>query len=193
MSTLVAGLGLASGASGVSLFTNGTHTTPVAVGSPGTMTATVPFTYTSATSVLNNCSNSSLSLVLTTNFGGTVAGNFTSGTFTGCAPLPWSGVFSTPWTLTVSGAPTTSGGVTAWAAQITNVRLMAGGGTYSGNLTTGVTAQQTGAGGHMCLNLADAGQLAGPLSSNFRIDTNYCFDGSASTWSLTQRRRADGR
>lgn len=184
VATAALGFGV-SGASAATLFTTGAHTTEVAVGATSSATNTSPVVLTSATSQINTCHTSTLNTQVEQNSGGRVVLGITSGTFAGCAPLAATGVFSTPWKLTVTGSPTTSGGVTSWAAAVHSVGFVLGGGNYSGNLTTGVTARQTGAGGAVCLNLADAGQLSGPLTSNGRIDTNYCFEGSASTYSLT--------
>jgi hypothetical protein len=182
--TVVLGFGV-GGASAATLFTNGGHGTTVAVGATASATATSPVVLTSATSQLNVCNTSTLNLTLAQNSGGTVVGTITSGTFASCNPLPATGLFSPAWKLTVSGSPTTSGGVTSWAASVASVGFSLGGGTYTGNLTTGVTARQTGAGGAVSLNFNDAGTLSGPLTTNGRIDANYSFEGGASTYSLT--------
>jgi hypothetical protein len=179
-----AGLSMASAAPAATLFTNTAHTTPVAVGTTASATNATPIVFTSATSALFSCTASTLSLTLDQNTGGTVIGTFTSGTVTGCSPLPLTPLFTQAWKLTISGAPTTIADVTRWPASITGVHFLLGGGTYHGNLETGVTARQTGAGGHTCLDLNDAGQLAGPLSTNMRLDTSYCFEGTASAYSL---------
>jgi hypothetical protein len=178
-------LGLSGGASAATLYTTGAHTTQVAVGATAGATNTTPLVFTSATSPLNTCSNSTWGLRVDQNSVGTVIATVTSGTFTNCSPLPFSATFATPWKLTVSGSPTTAGGVTSWAASLANVAYDQGGGLYHGSLTTGVTARQTGAGGATCLAFNDAGTLTGPLSSNLRWDVTYCFEGVASTWSLT--------
>jgi hypothetical protein len=179
-----AALGMAGGASAATLFTTSAHTTAVATGTTAGATNTTPVVLTSATSTLNTCNTSTLSLILDTNSGGTVTGRITSGSFTGCAPLPATGLFSTPWQLHVSGSATVSGGITTWSnASVTNVGFSLGGGSYSGSLTTGVSAQQTHTGG-VCLVFNDAGQLSGPLTTNGRIDTRYCFEGTAASYSL---------
>jgi hypothetical protein len=186
---VTAAMGMTSGASAATLYTDGTHGTAVTVGTTASATNTTAVVFTSATSVLNSCTTSTLNLVATANSGGTVSGTITSGTFqnhgAGCSPLAASGIFSTPWTLTVTGSATTSGGVTSWAATVNNVAFtLTGAGNYVGNLTTGVTAQQTGSSGAVCLVFNDAGTVSGPLTSNGRIDTKYCFEGGASSYSL---------
>jgi hypothetical protein len=177
--------GLSGGASAATLFTTGAHTTRVAIGATQSLTTTTPWTYTSATSVLNSCSNSTLQLTLFQNTDAAVVATVTGGTFTGCTPFAPTGNFGTPWQLTVSGSPTTTGDITRWAASLSNVSFNLAGGTYTGSFTTGVTARQTGSSGAMCVDFNDAGTVSGPLSSNFRVDTSYCFEGAAATYSLT--------
>jgi hypothetical protein len=186
VAVLAATFGSAAGASAATLYTNGAHTTPVAVGAAAGLTTTASTWYlTSATSVIDTCANSSLGLVVSQNSGGSVTATVTGGSFTGCTPLPWTGLYSPPWILTISGSPTTSGSVTSWNARLDNVRLLLGGGSASGSFTTGVTARQTGAGGGTCIVFNDAGQISGPLFTNGRWDATYCFEGAAASQSLT--------
>jgi hypothetical protein len=180
---VTAAVGTASSASGATLFTDTSRTTPVAVGTTANATNRVPVVLTSATSVINTCNNSTLNLTLDQNSGGTVVGTVTAGSFTNCHPLPATGIYTAPWKLSIHGAATATGDVTRWNAQVTGVGFLLGGGTYHGNLTTGVTAEQT-EGGMACLDFNDAGQLTGPLTANGRIDTTYCFEGAAAAYSL---------
>jgi hypothetical protein len=187
MATTIA-LGLATTtASAATLYTDGGHATQVAVGGTFGATATSPFVMTSATSTLFSCNGGSTqSLRLNQNSGGTVIATFTAGTVAGCSPLGWTGLYATPWTLTITGSPTIVGDTRFWSSAITNLAFsLAGAGNYSGNLTTGVTARQTGLGGGVCLIFNDAGTFSGSLTSNGRLDTSYCFEGAASMYSLT--------
>jgi hypothetical protein len=70
-------------------------------------------------------------------------------------------------------------------AALTGFAFSQGGGNYTGNFLAGVTAQQTGGSGAMCLTLNDTGSYSGPLTSNGRLDGRYCFEGTAATYSLT--------
>jgi hypothetical protein len=183
--TIAVGLGVTSVASAATLYTDTAHTTAVSVGSTASIANTTPWVWTSVTSTLNTCTTSTIGLSVDQNSGGTVTATFTSGTpFTGCSPLPIVPLYTTPWTLTISGSPTTTGDVTAWRASLTGFRFVLGGGSYSGDIETGVTARQTGADGHVCLNFDHAGSFSGPLTANGLIDANYCFEGGASSWSL---------
>jgi len=174
----------AGGASAATLFTTSAHSATVATGSAFSATATSPWTLTSATSLLNFCSSSSLAGTVTTNSGGTVAGNISSGSLSGCAPLIWAPTFSTAWTLVVSGSSTTAAGFTTWNATLLNLRFDLNNGPYSGSLLNGVTARQAHTSGPICLRFADSGTITGPLTGNGRIDTNYCFSGASANWSL---------
>jgi len=182
--TAAMGIG-ASGASAATLFTTSAHTTTVATGSAVSATATSPVVLTSATSALNTCSSSSLAGTVTTNSGGTVAGNITSGSVSSCAPFSAGVTFPSAWVLSVTGSSTTSGSTTIWSnVTISNVRFDLNNGPYSGTLSGGITARQPHSGGPICLQLSDSGTLTGPLTGNGRIDTNYCFNGAAANYSL---------
>jgi hypothetical protein len=184
--TTTVGLGAAAeSATAATLYTTAAHTTEVAVGTTAGMTNTTPVVLMSATSPLNTCNSSTLSMTVGHNSGGTVTATISSGSFSACAPLALIGTFGTPWRLTISGLPTTSGSTTTWAATVTGVSVLLGGGTYAGNLNSvGVSAHQTGFSGAVCLNFSDAGTLVGPLTTNMRVSINYCFEGSAATYSL---------
>jgi hypothetical protein len=177
-------LSMASAAPAATLFTTTAHTTPVAVGTTASATNTTPVVLISAGSPVLTCNTSTLGMVLDRNSAGTVVATVTSGTLTACSPLPATLLFTTAWQLEISGSPTTVGDVTSWPASLTGVHFLLGA-TYHGSFTTGVTAQQTGAGGHMCVNFNNAGQITGPLTANGRWDTRFCFEGTASAYSLT--------
>ena len=172
-------------ASAATLFTTTGHTTRVPVGATASATATSPLDWTSGTAVINKCTHSSLHLVFSENSDATVVGTVVGGSFTPCVSAG-SGNFGTPWRLTVSGSGTMSATNTVWGATIDSVSFNLLGGTYSGNLTTGVTAiQPTVATSPICIRLANAGSLSGPLFGDARLDGQYCLSGSAAAFSLT--------
>jgi len=182
VAAVLAGAGSASAAT---LYTTTAQTTPVSVGSAFSATATSTVTFTSATSLMNQCTSSTLSGTVQQNSGGTVAGNITSGSFSSCSPFPYVATFPSAWALVISGSSTIVGGTTSWNATLANFRFDLNNGPYSGNFTTGgVTAIQNHASGPICLRFADAGTYSGPLTGNGRIDANYCLGGGSAAWSL---------
>jgi hypothetical protein len=184
--TAMLGVGV-GGASAATLFTSGAHTTRVTVGATADAVATQPIVLTSGTTPINVCNNGTLHLVLDQNndVNGVVA-TVTAGSVTNCSPAPATVTFATAWRLSIPGASTTVAPNLRWAATVANVAFDLAGGLYTGTLTTGVTAVQPEATNvPLCLEVADAGELAGPLTSNGRIDTKFCFEGAATNWSLT--------
>lgn len=175
----------ASGASAATLFTTTAHTTRVTVGATATATSTTPIVLTSGATKINTCTHSTLHLVLVQNNDVEVVGNVVAGSFTPCLN-PVTGNFTTPWGLTVSGTGTMDGAFTRWNARVNNVSFNLLGGTYTGNLTTGITVTQpTVATSPLCLHAANAGFVTGPLTGDGRIDGTYCFSGTAASFSLT--------
>jgi len=177
----------ATGASAATLFTSTAHTARVAVGAVASASASTPIILTSSTSAINSCSGSTLNLQVTQNTdAGGVAATVTGGAFSGCSPFSPGLTFTPPWRLTVTGNGTVVGANTQWNASFDNVRFDLNGGLYTGNLTTGVVAFQPTAGtSPLCIRFSDAGTLSGPLTGNGRIDGNFCFEGAAAGWSLT--------
>ena len=140
---------------------------------------------TSTTTVINRCTHSSLHLTVAQNNDMAVVGNIVASSFTSCLS-PLAGNFTTPWRLTVTGTGTTSGASTSWNAAIDNFSYTYLGGTYAGNLTTGVAATQpTAAAAPICLHLASAGSISGPLTGDGRFDGSYCLSGTSAAFSLT--------
>ena len=184
LAAAVLGIG-ASGASAATLFTTASHTTRVATGATAVATSTTPIPLTSGATRINTCTHSTLHLTLNQNGPSTVIGNIVAGSFSPCVS-PVTGNFATPWRLTVSGAGTMTGGFNSWTTAVDNVSFNLLGGTYTGNLTTGITATQpTAAGAPVCLHMNSAGSVAGPLTGDGRIDGTYCLSGTAAAFSLT--------
>ena len=176
----------ASGASGATLFTSAAHTTRVTVGATATATLTSPvLDWTFASVRFNACTHSTLHFSLAQNNHTAVVANVVSGAFGPCVS-PITGNFATPWKLTVTGTGTMVGAFTRWSAAIDSFSFNQLGGSYSGNLTTGVTATQpTTAAAPICIHLANAAGFSGPLTGDGRIDASYCFSGTSAAFSLT--------
>ena len=182
-----AALGLgASGASAATVYTSATHTTRVAVSSSQTLTTSVgrSISLTSGGLKINECTHT-VTHTTTSQNSGTVRWTVVASGFAPCNS-PMTGNHATPWSLTVTGTGTASGGFTRWSAAIDGVSFNLLGGTYTGSLTTGVTVTQpTAAGAPICLHLNTAGSVAGPLTGDGRLNGTQCFTGTAASYSLT--------
>ena len=173
----------AQGAAAATLYTSAAHTTEVAVGATA-YGLTNNLLYTSGTAVLNSCTTSTLHLVVSQNSGGNVV--FTAGGWIdhGCT-FPTS-MGAQLWRIVVSGASTVVGLFSRWGASISNWTRNFLGGSYTGNLTTGVSANQpTAAGAPISFSLSSAGSFAGPLTGAGKLDGVYALAGTAANWSLT--------
>jgi hypothetical protein len=178
-------LGIGSSvASAATLYTDSSHTAAVAVGTTAVGTSG-SVTLSSGSTVVNSCTSSSLTLSLTTNSGGTVVGDVTAGSFSGCR-LATTANTATHWRLQVTGSGTTVGSNTVFASTtVRAVSVTFAGGTYTGDLTSGVVAQQPVAGGApLSLVLTNASRLAGPLTSNGQVTGTYTLTGAAAAYSL---------
>lgn len=168
------------------LYTTAAHTTPVAVGTTAVGASGVVSLYSGSTKV-NSCTSSKLNLKVTQNSGGTVAAQITGGTFSGCNLA--TTVTGTPWSpgLVVSGSSVVKGTNTVWTnTSVSGVSVMFAGGTYTGNLTTHIDAQQNTTKGHpLTLKLAKSGTLSGPLTNDGVVTATYKLTGTvASKYSL---------
>jgi hypothetical protein len=184
VSTLMAvGVGEASAAT---LFTTAAHTTRVTAGATKTITETgSPFRLTRSGATIDTCTHAQAHTVQNRNDDVLVADTIVAAAFAPCNS-PFTGNFSTPWKITVSGTGTTSGGFTRWNAAIDNVSFNFLGGTYTGNLTTGVTVTQpTATGAPICIHLNAAGSVSGPLTGDLRFHSTLCYSGAAALYSLT--------
>jgi hypothetical protein len=179
----VLGVG-ASVASAATLYTNSAHTTPVPVGTTMVATANAVRMLTGTTTV-NSCSSWTLNLSVTSNSGGRSGWDVYGGSFSGCR-LAITGNFSPPWRFVVTGSGAASGSNTVFSsASLTGVSLTFAGGTYTGDLTSGVTASQpTSAGAPICLVFTNASHLSGPLASNLLLSSTACLTGAAASDSL---------
>jgi hypothetical protein len=178
----VIGIG-SSVASAAMLYTNSTHVTAVAVGTTAVATSDT-VTLASGSTTVNSCTSSSLTLSLNGNSGGTVSANVTGGSFSGCRLFTTANT-ATPWRVVITGSGTTLGGNTIFAnASIRAVSVTFAGGNYTGDLTSGVTAQQPVSGEPVSISLSNASRLAGPLTSNGQVTGAYTLTGVASAYSL---------
>jgi len=170
-------------ASAATLFTTSAHTTTVSVGAAASATATSPLVLTSATSVLNTCTSSTLNMTVDQNSGGTVSALITSGSYAVCAPFSMS--FTGTSKKIITGSPITVAGMTFWTqVTVKHWALDLFNQNYTGDIVSGVTVSQPHASGPMCIRFSDAGTVSGPLTGNGRLDGNYCFTGASSGWSL---------
>lgn len=181
MGTIGAGSSLAA-----TLYTTAAHTTKVAVGTTAVGASGVVSLYSGSTKV-NSCTSSKLDIKLTANSGGTVAAQITGGTFSGCNLA--TTVTGTPWSpgLQVSGSGVVKGTNTVWTnTSVDGVSVQFAGGTYTGNLTTHIDAQQNTAKGHpLVLKLVKSGTLSGPLTQSGVVTATYKLTGTiASKYSL---------
>jgi hypothetical protein len=182
----VLGLG-ASAASAAKLYTNSAHSAFVPVGTTATGTSS-GVALLSGSTVVNSCTSSSLTLSLTDNgsVSRTVSANIISpSTFSGCRLATTANV-ATPWRLSVTGAHTVVSGVDIFSSTaVRAVSVTFAGGTYTGDLTTGVTAQQPDAArAPLSLVLDRASRLSGPLTSNGQVTGTYTLTGTAAAYSL---------
>jgi hypothetical protein len=178
MGTIGAGSSLAA-----TLYTTGAHKTPVAVGTTAVGKSGVVSLY-SGSSKVNSCKSSVLDLKVTQNSGGTVAAQITGGTFSNCSLAT---TVNAPWNpgLQITGAGTASGTKTVFGASVGGVSVNFAGGTYTGNLTTNITAQEpTKAGAPLSLVLKKSGTLSGPLTSDGVVTATYKLTGAAAKYSL---------
>jgi hypothetical protein len=167
------------------LYTTKAHTTPVAVGTTAVGKSGVVSLFSGKTKV-NSCKSSSLNLKVTTNSGGTVAAQITGGTFTNCSLA--TTVTGTPWSpgLQVTGSGVVTGTKTVFSStSVSGVNVQFAGGTYTGNLTTNITASEpTGAGAPLSLVLKKSGTLTGPLTSDGVVTATYKLTAAAAKYSL---------
>jgi hypothetical protein len=192
MKTFAAGLAVSAAALGTAgvgssmaatLYTTAAHTTVVPVGTTAVGTSGVVSLYSGSTKV-NSCKKSSLDLTLNTNSGGTVAASITGGTFTSCSLAT---TVNAPWSpgLQVTGSGVVKGANTVFSATVDGVSVNFAGGTYTGNLTTNIDAQQsTKKGAPLTLVLKKTGSLSGPLTSDGVVTATYKFTGAAAKYSL---------
>jgi len=186
--TLALGAGSATAAT---LYNNAAHFTPVSVGATGSLALTSPYTWTQVITTtgntplhaaLNTCTQSTLKVRVGRN-DGTVSGTVVTSAFGGCTPFAL--VPTLPWTLVVQGAGTSAPPISHWNAALDNFKFVLGGATYSGNITTGVTATEPTTGtAPVCIAFKDALSFSGQLWQNVPTDGTYCFEGAAATWSL---------
>ena len=189
----VVGIG-ASGASAATLYTSAAHTTTVSLGATLSATTTTPpkgIRLTSGTATVNNCTHATINGTVGANTGGAIVIDFGSGAFSGCNIAT---TFAGAWALDIFGSGshgTSQSGAASllWPATFTNVHMIFGGGTYQGNIVSGeggtiTMSQGTTSGTGLCLNLSNAGTLSGPLTTVGKIDSQYCFTGTAANWSL---------
>jgi hypothetical protein len=181
----------AGGASGATLFTSTAHTARVAVGTVASAAGT-NIRLTSGSATIEFCESSTLTLSLVQNNDNKLIGAIGStgaNTFSACAPIasvtPTFTGTSTPWTLTVDGNGVVSGTRTTWTATVDSVSVDFGGGNYRGNLENVTAWQPTATGSPICLEFDASGTLIGPLTGNGRVDGQYCFEGGAAAFSLT--------
>jgi hypothetical protein len=140
----------------------------------------------SGTTTVNSCTSSSLNLLLVDNgaTSGSAVANVTSGSFSG-RRLPTTANTATPWRLTITGSPTRIGGSDVFAAQVRAASVTFAADTYTGNLTTGVSASElTTVGAPVSLVLSSASRLSGPLTSNGQVAGTYTLVGGAANCSL---------
>jgi hypothetical protein len=194
MKTFAAGLAVSAAALGTAgvgssmaatLYTTAAHTATVPVGTTAVGTSGVVSLFSGKTKV-NSCKKSSLDLTLTQNSGGTVAAHITGGTFTSCSLA--TTVTGTPWSpgLVVTGSGVASGKNTVFkSTSVGGVSVAFAGGTYTGNLTTNIDAQQaTAKGAPLTLVLKKTGSLSGPLTNDGVVTATYKFTGAAAKYSL---------
>jgi hypothetical protein len=185
VATSAAVLGIGAGSSmAATLYTTKAHTTAVKVGTTATGASGTVSLYSGSTKV-NSCTSSKLKLKLTQNSGGTVAAEITGGSFSGCKLAT---TINAPWSpgLKITGSGVVSGTNTVFSAAVDNVSVKFAGGTYSGNLTTNLDAQQsTTKGAPVTLKLTQAGTLTGPLTSDGTVVATYKLTGTGpAKWSL---------
>jgi hypothetical protein len=185
----------AGGAGAATLFTTHVHAARVSVGATASFASTGNVRLTSGTSgsTVENCASSTLNLTVRQNNDTKVILAVTGASFTTCSPFPtvtptFSGT-SSPWTVTISGTGTASGVFRNWNAGLDSVSLDFGNGNYRGSVS-GVNAYQIQPDGTpwdqpVCLLLESSGAVIGPITGDGRIDTNYCLEGGAVAWSLT--------
>jgi hypothetical protein len=176
----------AAGASAATLFVTPSHIQRVPAGTAGSFTSTRSLALTTDTGeVANSCAHSNLGLTVDENTHTRVTMTVTSTSFSQCSPFSMTGTTSPAWKITVTGTATVSGTTAIWTATAHNVRLdLPSVGTLSGNLETGITVTQPIPGtAPVCINLASARALGGPLVSTW--DGRYCASGASAFWSLT--------
>jgi hypothetical protein len=174
-----------SEASAATLFTTAAHTTRVTVGATKTMTTTRDLTLTSGATTIMKCTHLTAHTRQDRNDDALILDTVHAGSFGPCNS-PITGNYSPPWKITISGTSTTSGGFTRWNAAIHDFSFSLLGGTYTGNLTTGVTVTQpTLTGAPICIHLNAAGSVSGPLTGDMRFDSTLCYTGTAAAYSLT--------
>ncbi|HEY3774344.1 MAG TPA: hypothetical protein VGL69_15190 [Solirubrobacteraceae bacterium] len=184
VATSAAVLGIGAGSSmAATLYTTKAHTTAVKVGAKAVGTSGVVSLF-SGTQKVNSCKSSTLNLKLTKNSGGTVAASITGGKFSSCSLAT---TINAPWTpgLQITGSGATSGANTVFSASVGGVSVNFAGGTYTGNLTTNIDAQQpTAKGAPLSLKLTQAGTLTGPLTNDGTVVATYKLTGTSAKYSL---------
>lgn len=179
----------AGSASAATLYTDSTHTTTVPVGTQATAVLSSP-TIAFNGLITNASSDSTLVLSLATNSGDEVVANIITGTFTNSSPLAVSGNFATPWQLVISGSSSVSGSNLVWASSSVNdVSVNIGssplGGTFTGSLTSGVSAVEPSSGeAPVSLDLVNASSLSNPTLGSGTATGSYTLTGAAASYSL---------
>jgi hypothetical protein len=184
---IMASMGIAGGvASAATLYTSSSHVAAVPVGTTAVATAGT-VVLTSGSTTVNSCTSSSLNLSLTQNSGGMVVADVTGGSFAGCRlATTVNACCARLWHVIVTGAAIIVGLNTLWnSVTARNVSVTFAGGTYTGDLTTGIVAQQPVSGGApVSIALNNAAKLAGPLTSNGQVTGTYTLTGAAASYSL---------
>lgn len=169
-------------ASAATLYTDGTHTTPVAVSTTASASL-LSSSITFSGPIDNESPASTLTLSLTQNSGGVIGADITDGTFPNGNPLSVVGNFDKPWQLVISGSSSTN----VWtSASINNVNVTFGGiDTFTGNLTSGVSATQPSS-GPPTVSLVNAGTLTGspPIGGSGTVTGEYELAGTAASFSI---------
>lgn len=180
------------------LYTNGLHSTTVAVGTAASLTAgTITMFIDGGTTFWNACSGSTLNVTVSRNSGGIVVVTVDTATFGSCAQSQIA--VSLPWTLKVGGTAAVTGSNRVFTdTRLTGVGTTTGLLGHRGTLppaietpfTDGVySTQPVSPGAPVCLVMDHAGPLvtAGTPAPTYDLELTgqYCFEGAtASTWSL---------
>lgn len=181
---LAAGALLAGDASAATLFATAAHASRVA--HETTSSTGTNFDLFSGTTLINHCPHYSGHHTVSQNSDARIIITELYVVVHNCASPVTPTFTSSPWSLVISGTGSITGASTCWNATLLGMAFDLLGGSYSGSLTSGVTAcQPTSAGSPISVRFANAGVVTGPLTGNGRIGGSFVFTGAGAGWSLT--------
>jgi hypothetical protein len=175
----------AGGASAVTLFTSAAHTVRVPVGATATLTAQ-NWQISSGAVPFATCTHAQVNVRISQNNDTLAIADTIGGSLTGCGSFTATPTFLTGSRITFGAhlsSPPLTAAVTRWDGYVVHTGIF--GPTYTGDLTGGITTTRTPGSTPTCVTLAGARTLTTSSPATGFITANFCFAGTAASWSFT--------